>query len=230
MPPSVSSSSLFSASSCVKQICNSSQSHAFSTTPRTTQRTTRARRQMFQWLNNQGQVFYEPLNNSTNYLGAYNQSGELRRVVESRDLKDEEKKKARQRAAREGREYVEPKGQAEVLPKETNRDLMPFPSNNKFVSQAVLSDELREEVWERVMRLGRSVRQVSAELGIDMARVGAVVRLKEIEKEWERIVSLVIFKPFFNREYCDDLISISLEDYNMVITFNYFLKIHLHFH
>jgi len=146
---------------------------------------------MFQWLNNQGQVFYEPLNNSTNYLGAYDQNGQLRRVAESRAERDEERRKAREKATREGREYVEPKTGAEVLPKEGNRDLMPFPRNNQFVSQAVLSDELREEVWERVMRLGRSVRQVSAELGIDMARVGAVVRLKEIEKEWERIVSSI---------------------------------------
>jgi len=144
---------------------------------------------MFQWLSNQGQAFYEPLSNSTNYLGAYNSFGELRRVAESRADKEAEGKKARAQAAREGRDYVEPEAKPERFPKEGNRDLMPFPSNNKFVSQSVLSDELREEVWERVMRLGRSVRQVSAELGIDMARVGAVVRLKEIEKEWERIVS-----------------------------------------
>lgn len=176
---------------------------------------------MFQWLNNQGQVFYEPLNNSTNYLGAYDQFGQLRRVAESRSVADEEKRKAREQATREGREYVEPKQEAEVLPKETNRDLMPFPNNNKFVSQPVLSDELREEVWERVMRLGRSVRQVSAELGIDMTRVGAVVRLKEIEKEWERIVSfdipLLSFGCYMN--VYDDLKSISLEDTYMVTYF-----------
>jgi len=191
MPPAINSSSLSSASSCARQICTGSQNRTFSSSPRSSQRTTRARRQMFQWLNNQGQVFYEPLNNSTNYLGAYDQNGQLRRVAESRAERDEERRKAREKATREGREYVEPKTGAEVLPKEGNRDLMPFPRNNQFVSQAVLSDELREEVWERVMRLGRSVRQVSAELGIDMARVGAVVRLKEIEKEWERIVSSI---------------------------------------
>lgn len=152
---------------------------------------------MYQWLSNQGQVFYEPLPNSTNYLSAYNQFGQLRRLEESQAFKDEEKQKAKEKATREGREHVEPKGEAEALPAETARDLMPFPNNNKFRSQPVLSDELREEVWERVMRLGRSVRQVSAELGIDMARVGAVVRLKEIEKEWERIVSLALCFPFF---------------------------------
>lgn len=37
---------------------------------------------------------------------------------------------------------------------------------------------------------GWSVRQTSAKLGVEMGRVGAVVRLKEIEKEWKRIVSL----------------------------------------
>lgn len=141
-------------------------------------------------------MFYEPLSNSTNYLGAYDQSGQLRRVNESRADKEAEKKKARAQAEKEGREFVEPKGGKDTLPPEGNRDLMPFPQNPKFVSQAVLSEEMREEVWERVMRLGRSVRQVSTELGIDMSRVGAVVRLKEIEKEWERIVSLFIFLAF----------------------------------
>lgn len=142
---------------------------------------------MFIWLSNQGKNFYEPLSGSTNYLGAYDQFGELRRVAEGKENRDAEVKAAKAEAARSGRRYIEPRGEASKIPPETNRDLMPFPSNNKFVSQPVLTDELREEVWERVMRLGLSVRQVSAELSIDMARVGAVVRLKEIEKEWGRI-------------------------------------------
>jgi transposase len=54
----------------------------------------------------------------------------------------------------------------------------------------VLSEELREKIWEKVMQEGDSVRDVSASLGVEMSRVGAVVRLMEIEKEWERVVSL----------------------------------------
>ncbi len=70
------------------------------------------------------------------------------------------------------------------LPKEGPQDLMPFPLNRQFRSQAVLSEELREEIWERVIRKGKSVKVVSAELGVEMNRVGAVVRLKSVEKEW----------------------------------------------
>ena len=76
-----------------------------------------------------------------------------------------------------------------AVPPETARDLMPFPLNRAFISQPILSDELREEIWTRIMKDGKSVRTVSAELGVEMSRVGAVVRLKEVEREWQRIVS-----------------------------------------
>jgi len=36
------------------------------------------------------------------------------------------------------------------------------------------------------MKDGQSVKTVSAELGVEMSRVGAIVRLKEVEKEWIR--------------------------------------------
>jgi len=75
------------------------------------------------------------------------------------------------------------------LPEETQRDRVPFPLNRNFYSQPVLSEELREEIWSRIMKDGKSVREVSAELKVEMSRVGAVVRLKEVEKEWKRIVS-----------------------------------------
>ena len=55
--------------------------------------------------------------------------------------------------------------------------------NTNFVSQPVLSEELREHIYQRVLQVG-SVKTVSAELGVDMNRVGAVVRLKTIEKGW----------------------------------------------
>ena len=71
------------------------------------------------------------------------------------------------------------------LPKETAEDLMPFPMNRQFRSQAVLSEELKNAIYERVVVQGKSVRNVSAALGVEMRRVGAVVRLKAVEKEWE---------------------------------------------
>ena len=95
----------------------------------------------------------------------------------------------KRRAIRKGSEEDEEGGEEEI-PKETRRDLQPFPNNKDFVSQPVLSDVFRDEIWKAIMEQGKLVRDVSAELGVDMARVGAVVRLKEIEKEWKRIVSL----------------------------------------
>lgn len=51
---------------------------------------------------------------------------------------------------------------------------------------------MREAVWERIMKNGLSVKEVSKELGIEMSRVGAIVRLKEVEKAWQRQVRLHI--------------------------------------
>ncbi|KAI9832134.1 MAG: hypothetical protein M1819_004485 [Sarea resinae] len=124
---------------------------------------------MFRWLQGPGQNFYEPLPGSTNYLSAYDVSGRLIRT----------------------RDYDRPEGGADVsrsseLPKETSNDLRPFPLNNAFRSHRILSDELREEIYRRVAVVGKSVKVVSAELGVEMNRVGAVVRLKTIEKDWEK--------------------------------------------
>ena len=71
------------------------------------------------------------------------------------------------------------------IPKETADDLMPFPLNRHFRSQPVLSEELKEEIYKRVMVEGQDIRTVSASLSVEMRRVGAVVRLKAVEKQWE---------------------------------------------
>ena len=71
------------------------------------------------------------------------------------------------------------------VPRETADDLMPFPLNRHFRSQPVLSEELKEEIYKRVMVEGQDVRTVSASLSVEMRRVGAVVRLKAVEKQWE---------------------------------------------
>lgn len=77
--------------------------------------------------------------------------------------------------------------------------LKPFPGNRHFTSQPILSEELREDIWKRIMQDGQSVREVSATLKVEMRRVGAVVRLKEIEKEWLRIVSFPCYRPLFSK-------------------------------
>lgn len=68
---------------------------------------------------------------------------------------------------------------------------VPFPLNPVYVSTPVVSDELANEVFRRVTEVGKSVRVVSAELGVTMERVAAIVRLKTIERNWEKQVSLL---------------------------------------
>ncbi|KAI2781386.1 eukaryotic mitochondrial regulator protein-domain-containing protein [Daldinia loculata] len=60
----------------------------------------------------------------------------------------------------------------------------PFPLNPHFKSQPVLDDRARELIWAKVMQKGETIKAVSAELGVDIRRVAAVVRLKEVEKDW----------------------------------------------
>lgn len=99
--------------------------------------------------------------------------------------------------AKQGKSLRETKPHVEYLPltanpkkfEEVNTEI-PFPRNREFVSAPVLDEAARELVWEKVMRKGQPIKTVSAEYGIDMRRVAAVVRLKEIEKEWTRDVSV----------------------------------------
>lgn len=64
----------------------------------------------------------------------------------------------------------------------------PFPLNPQFVSEPILSEELSNEIYKRVVEQKKSVRSVSVELRVDMRRVGAVVRLKELEKRMKNEV------------------------------------------
>ncbi|KAK4148938.1 eukaryotic mitochondrial regulator protein-domain-containing protein [Chaetomidium leptoderma] len=62
----------------------------------------------------------------------------------------------------------------------------PFPNNPHFRSEKVLSERAREKIWETVMEKGMPLKAVSAQYHVDMRRVAAVVRMKQIEKRWER--------------------------------------------
>ncbi|CAN8099999.1 unnamed protein product [Discula destructiva] len=65
--------------------------------------------------------------------------------------------------------------------------LNPFPSNEAFVSEPVLSEEARELIHKRVSIDDEPIMVVSADLNVDHRRVAAVVRMKEVEKDWERM-------------------------------------------
>lgn len=72
-----------------------------------------------------------------------------------------------------------------------NGNNTPFPSNKYFKSQPVLSESARDLIHQRVAMDDEPIKVVSADLGVDHRRVAAVVRMKEIEKDWERMVGLV---------------------------------------
>lgn len=141
------------------------------------------------WLETNGNHFLEPLPGSTNYLGAYDpKSGRLKRLVADAS-EDGSGNPQQENSAKDGVGHDQP------LPPETSSDLIPFPLNRAFRSQSVVNEAMREDIWKKVMVEGQSVRTVSAELGVEMSRVGAIVRLKEIEKEWVRKVSVFSNEP-----------------------------------
>lgn len=105
------------------------------------------------------------------------------------ELSAHETEEVLQNAAKEekadGKDNKGKKGEKDdKLPPEDLEDLRPFPKNKFFRSQPVLSEELREAIYQRVVRDGATVSLASVEFGVSNERVGAVVRLKQMEKEW----------------------------------------------
>ena len=154
---------------------------------------------MFRWLNGPGAAFRNPLPGSTNYLNAYDSSGQLLRSKGKNNAGEDKVNDATMNLS-----------SGHPIPLEEPADMIPFPSNSAFRSQTVLSDAIKEEIYNLVAIQKLSVRRVSADLGVDMHRVGAVVRLKTVEKEWQEKVpsSFIISKQMMRIKK----ISISLED------------------
>lgn len=185
----------------------------FHDTPRNA---TRLRRNMFAWLKGPGKAFRDPLPSSTNYLSAYDKSGNLlrarqensprrqrsesdeaeldedeediqKRELESGASEEDVQKRAENRARRrQEKQELEARG---GIPKERLGDLRPYPLNQQFRSQPVLSEELREKIYELVVLDRLDLKSVSATFGVDIRRVAAVVRLKSVEKQWMEQVS-----------------------------------------
>ncbi|KAK2761135.1 hypothetical protein FQN54_001655 [Arachnomyces sp. PD_36] len=182
---SSSSSSHHPLSSSSRRTKHPQQQRTFSSTP---QPNTKLRNDMFMWLNGPGAAFKTPLPGSTNYLSAYDRSGKLLRAGDEQQAQSQTQSPTSSEQGQQGEAASNNAegGAANVadagIPKESQRELRPFPLNPSFVSQSVLSEELRNEIYERVVWQGKSVRAVSVELGVEMRRVGAVVRLVELER------------------------------------------------
>ena len=192
---------------------------------------------MFRWLNGPGSVFRHPLPGSTNYLNAYDRNGRLVRANDRRvgrvdqgkanenneESEDDELNEDGEIVPRETQKIKEARTQETKdeppPPKEKAEDLMPFPMNRQFRSQQVLSEELKDAIYERVMVKGNDIRNVSAALGVEMTRVAAVVRLKAVEKQWETEVrqpdeGTLVFWKNHSTLLMRKTNSISLEDFH----------------
>lgn len=190
-------------------------------------RSTKLRRDMKEWLAGPGFKFRRQRPDGTNYLSAYDKTGQLKRAGRARvnaelptpaEVAATEEKVQRQEVA-EGIDEAERTERAEAraaerarqaanarrTPKETAADLRPFPLNHNFRSQPVLSEELRDELYGQVVVRGMDLQSVSAAYSVDMRRVAAVVRLKTIEKEWIESVSLTTSPNHPTCCHCDDL-------------------------
>lgn len=124
---------------------------------------------MFDWLNGPGAELKHHIPGSTNY------------VTQLRNRRGGDDKESSSRRDNDAEDDVGLK--------------TPFPLNPQFVSEPILSEELSNEIYKRVVEQKKSVRSVSVELRVDMRRVGAVVRLKELEKRMKNEVrySSIVF-------------------------------------
>ena len=199
---------------------------------------TRLRYNMWAWLKGPGKVFREPLSGSTNYLNAYDKQGNLLRArrnqenqrndnddadllededtIQERELDQGLTDEVREEAMVDRATRRAAKAERELrggVPRERIGDLRPYPLNQNFRSQPVLSEELREQLYVQVVEAGQDLTSVAAAFGVDIRRVAAVARLKTIEKQWIQDVSHQIVVTHIPCYYDDsNSNSISLED------------------
>ncbi|TKA69594.1 hypothetical protein B0A55_09258 [Friedmanniomyces simplex] len=100
---------------------------------------------------------------------------------DDRAIRAEQREMAREARKAENEEAEERGG----VPRERMSDMRPYPLNQQFRSQPVLSEALREQLYIQVAVEERDLSSVAASFGVDLRRVAAVVRLKTIEKQWE---------------------------------------------
>lgn len=163
---------------------------------------------MFAWINGPGRQLRAPTPGDTNYLGAYDKFGVRARRERPNSVGEGQSADANAggKAKVDGEEDAEtlenedtdkpsqdksldPAGerhyrQRPINNAEQNKDLKPYPLNNFFVSQPVLSERLREAIYHDVVEEAKSITATSIKWNIDMRRVAAVVRLKTVEKQW----------------------------------------------
>ena len=154
---------------------------------------------MFNWLNGPGAAFRHSLPGSTNYLNAYDESGHLIRATQKERPKNEDSEDLSEDRTPSFEKNIQGE---KAIPRETLDDLMPFPMNRQFRSEPVLSEELKDEIYRMWKEEGKSVRRISSDMQVEMRRVGAVIRLKSVEKDWiEQVRRDVILNKHFRERH-----------------------------
>jgi hypothetical protein len=194
MPPRIPppSASLATPAPSLHTHCHACLRRAFSSTPPAAGRT-RPKTEMYAWLATAGQNFRQPQSGyQTNYLTQYaKNTNYARRNPGDRKgtIRTNGQQSRRESQDTEDTAALNDAAEDDSPANNSGFGKRPFPLNRDFFSQSVLSESLRNEVYKRVAKDKQSVRQVSAELHIDMRRVGAVVRLVEIERRMRAEVS-----------------------------------------
>lgn len=97
--------------------------------------------------------------------------------------------------------YIVPNGQSLVDPSQPeharsfgndgrNPAVHPFPANPACKTASVISDSLKETIYERVVINGESSQQLANDYKIKMARIEAIVQLQKIEKQYQEQVCI----------------------------------------
>lgn len=115
-----------------------------------------------------------------------NVEGEAEVKAEDFDPSREERKDAEGRGDKGDGRFDKPREEKRRI---GSKELTPFPLNQAFSSQPVLSEEFREMIYTKAVEDKMSVRSISAESGVTMERVAAVIRMKQMERDWVKQVS-----------------------------------------
>lgn len=191
--------------------------------PHARYRPTRLRRELYGWLNGPGVQYRQHIPGQTNYLGHNagkdsDENAELARSAEAEETDnlddvDNEASGADDEAlidletglpianadGAHGSSAAESKeldDEAKRKAAQNARGSRPFPLNRYFQVDPVLSDELREEIYQQLIQRNMPLFAISSRFGVTMERCAAVARLKQVEKDWVAQVCLLFY--FFN--------------------------------
>jgi hypothetical protein len=156
---------------------------------------------MLQWIQLEGQRYRRPAEKGgPNYLkralrrrddeGA--EATETENLTTEEDLDQANKKQLGDIPVRNEKDFMRKLAMTKGMG--MKRSERPFALNPYFISMPVLSENLKESIYNFVVNKGKTVKAASEHFRVSIERVVAVVRMKQIERNWVKEVSS---PPFF---------------------------------